>query len=145
VGFPQVLPIPAVADTINILNGYQTFAATTGATTVITIPASQTWQGSIGVACSCAEVAAGAVSAQALAVITIAGAGAIPAAGTIMAVNAQTGANAATGLVGNDSNANLTMPFIITAPAGNSVTVQATVTIAGTSGRVDVTASGEII
>lgn len=139
-GFPSgLLQSPLLA---NILTGYQTLAASGGPTTIITIPAGRTWQGVIGVSCSCAEDAAGAVRAQALGVIAFAGAGATPAAGNYMAVQAICGANAATGLVGDDATNQQVLPFTIAAPAANAVTVTITATIAGSVGRVDATAVG---
>lgn len=135
--FPQPLP-PAAA----VLTGYQTFAATAGATTVVTVPAGDTWVGTVSLSCACVEAAAGAVQASALGVVSVAGAGATPPAGNLFAVQAVAGANAATGLTGTSDSTFGSIPLVVVAPAANAVTVQVTVTITGTSGRVDCTAAG---
>jgi hypothetical protein len=62
-----------------------------------------------------------------------------------MACEAKAGANALTGLVGTQGSNNQTMPLTVIAPAGNSVTVQATTTLAGTASVVDSWASGALI
>ena len=138
--FPPGAEISAVSG--NILSGYQTFTSTTSATTVITIPAGRTWVGTIGAACACQEVAAGAVAPQARAVFTTVGTGAIPTAGSYFAVEAKGGANAATGLVGSQDSTAASTPFVAAAPVGNSITIAVASTNAGTVSVVDAWASG---
>lgn len=130
--------------TANILNGFATAAATTGATTLITIPATRTWVGTVGLSCATAIAAASATAGQARGVITTAGTNVTPAAGTVMACEAKAGANAAAGTVGSSADHFTFVPLTVIAPAGNSVTVQVTSTIAGTAGVVDAWASGAL-
>jgi len=132
---------PATGD---ILSGYQTFTSTTVATTVITVPQGRTWVGTISANCSCAEAAAGTAQPQARAVFTTAGTNVTPAAGSYFAVDARSGANAAAGLVGSGGSNFGSTPFTITAPAGNSVTLQVTTTLAGTASVVDASAIGNL-
>lgn len=133
---------PAAAD---VLVGFQTFAATTGATTVIQVPAGRTWQGTVAVNCAAAEAGAGAVQAQATCVLTTAGAGVTPAAGTIARVSAYAGANVAGGTVGSDASTSQAIPLTIVAPAANAVQLQAATTQAGTVSEVNVTAAGNLL
>jgi len=136
---------PGAPVAANILVGFQSFTSTTGATTVITVPAGRTWQGTVAVSCACQTVAATATAGQARAVISVAGAGATPAAGTVGACEAKNGANAATGTVGTQAANSVTFPLVVIAPGGNAVTVQVATTIAGTAGVVDVSASGALV
>lgn len=139
---PVTSGAPAAA---NILNGFLSFAATTGATTLITIPAGRTWKGEIGVSCAAAVAAASTVAGQARGVVAVAGTNVVPAAGTIMAVEAKAGANAATGTVGAQAANEGSMKAVVVAPAGNAVTVTVATTQAGTSSVVDAWASGELV
>jgi hypothetical protein len=140
------LPVAAGSATAaNVLNGFGSFTATTAATTVITVPANRTWVGTVGVSCTTAIAAASATAGQARAVITVAGVGVTPAAGTILAAEARAGANATTGTVGTQGHRSITAPLTVIAPVGNAVTVQVTSTIAGTYGVVDAWASGALI
>ena len=139
---PMIQGAPAAAD---ILCGFQSFTATTGATTLITVPAGRTWIGEIGASVDCAIAAASATAGQALAVFTTAGAGVTPAAGTYLAVEARAGANAATGAVGSSATNFACAAFVVVAPGGNSVTVQVASTNAGTSSRVDAFATGRLV
>lgn len=141
---PDGTPSPAQGgiDPGDILNGFQTFAATTAATTIITIPAGETWQGNIFVSCAAGEVGAGAAQPQATAIISTAGAGAIPAAGNWIRVDAVAGANVAAGTVGDGATNAATIPFVAVAPAGNSITIQAASTNVGTFSQVSVSAIG---
>lgn len=132
---------PAAA---NVLNGFQSFAATTAATTLITVPAGRTWLGEVGAAVSVANAAAAAAAGQARAVFATAGAGVTPVAGTVLAAEAKAGANAATGTVGSQSANNSRMALTVVAPAGNAVTVTVAATIAGSGGIVDAWASGSL-
>lgn len=128
----------------NVLDGFQSFTATTAATTLITVPAGRTWVGTVGVACAASIAAASATAGQARAVVTVAGAGATPAAGTLFAVEARAGANAATGTVGSNGHAAQSAPLTVIAPAGNAVTVQVATTQAGTYTVVDAFAAGAL-
>lgn len=135
-----VLATPAT-----VLAGYQSFTATTAATTIVTIPAGKTWQGTVSVSAACGEAAAGTVAPNALGVISVAGTGVVPAAGNYFAVQATAGANAATGTVGDGASNFGSLPMIVVAPVGNSVTIQVTTTIAGTAGRIDASAFGTTV
>lgn len=126
----------------NVLAGFNTFGASTGATTVIIIPAGRTWVGTISVNCSCVEAAAGAVQGQATAIITTAGAGVIPAAATYMRVTAFAGANAVGGLSGTSDSNMATLPMTVVAPVGNAVQLQAASSNSGTQAEVNVSAFG---
>lgn len=128
-----------------VLAGYQSFTATTAATTLVTIPAGKTWTGTVAVSAACAETAAATVVPNALGVISVAGAGATPAAGNYFGVQATSGANATTGTVGSGGSNFGSLPMIVVAPAGNAVTIQVTVTVAGTAGRVDASAFGTTV
>jgi hypothetical protein len=134
--------IPATPAAATVLAGYQSFTNTTAATTLVTIPAGKTWQGTVAVSAACAEAAAGTGQPQALGVISVAGAGATPAAGNYFAVQAMCGANAATGATGDGDSNFGSIPMIVVAPAGNSVTIQVTTTTAGTAARIDASAIG---
>jgi hypothetical protein len=139
--------IPTTVGTImaaNILDGVQTFTATTAATTIITVPATRTWIGNILVSCAVANAAANAVAAEARGTVSVAGAGATPAAGTLFEVECLAGANAATGTVGDQAANSATIRAVIIAPGGNAVTVQLASTVTGTSGRVSASAIGEL-
>lgn len=140
------LPTSSGATTAaNVLTGYQTFAVTTVATTVLTVPAGRTWVGQVGAACACAVVAGSATVGQARAVFTTAGAGVTPAAGAILAAEAKAGANAATGTTGSNGSRAVQAPFTIVAPVGNAVTVQVTTTQSGTSSVVDAWCTGALV
>lgn len=128
----------------DVLAGRQTFSSTTSATTLITVPAGRTWVGVIGATCVAVEVAAGTVAAVATATFTTAGTGVTPAAGTYLVLSSQTGANAATGLVGDNDSTFGSIPFTVIAPAGNSVTVAVASTNAGTTSLVDAFAAGTL-
>lgn len=128
----------------NVLVGFQSFTATTAATTVLTVPAGRTWVGTLNISASVTNAAVNAVQGQARAVVTTAGAGVTPAAGTIAAVEARAGANAATGTVGTQGNAHINVNAVVVAPAGNAVQIQVTTTIAGTAGVVDISANGSL-
>lgn len=130
---------PAAA---NILNGFLTFAATTAATTLITVPAGRTWTGTVAVSCAASTTAAATAAGQARAVVSVAGVGVTPAAGTVLAVEAKAAANAATGTSGDSAANSLSAPLVVVAPAGNAVTVQVATTV--TTGTVDAAASGSL-
>lgn len=125
----------------NILDGYQSFTSTTGATTLITITAGKTWIGQLAASVGCDEAAAGAVECKALAAFTTAGANISPAAGTYFGCQAAAGANAATGVVGSENSNFCTSPFTAICASG-TCTIQVTTTQAGTNSRVDASAIG---
>lgn len=68
-----------------------------------------------------------------------------PAAGTYSVVDARSGANAATGTVGTQGNNFGSTPFVVVAPAGNSVTIAVAATCAGTASLVEAFASGRLV
>ena len=140
------LPTSAGAATAaNVLAGFQSFTSTTAATTVVTIPAGRTWVGTVGVSCAVGIAAASATAGQARAVVTTAGTGVTPAAGTILAAEAKVGANSATGTVGGSGSQSASAAFTVIAPAGNSVTIQVASTNAGTASVVDCYATGALV
>lgn len=142
---PYALPVaegvPAAAD---ILVGHLAHTATTGATTFLTIAAGRTWVGEVGVVCDVSVAATNTAAGQALGVITTAGAGVTPAAGTVLSSEARAGANAATGTVGSQGAVAIRLPLTVVAPVGNAVTLALTSTIVGV-GRVAVSASGRLV
>lgn len=132
--------VPAAAD---VLAGTVSHTSTTAAATIITVAAGETWRGTIGISCDVGIAAASATAGQALGLITTAGTGVTPSAGTYLACEARAGANAATGTVGGSgSNSVVCQNFVVVAPVGNAVTIQGASTIAGTAGRVDFFAAG---
>lgn len=131
---------PAAAD---VIAGSVSHTSTTAAATIVTIAAGETWRGTIGISCDVGIAAASATAGQALGVITTAGTGVTPSAGTYLACEARAGANAATGTVGGSGNNSIICQnFVVIAPVGNAVTIQGASTIAGTAGRVDFFAAG---
>lgn len=139
--FVQQTCVPASAD---VLVGYLSHTATTGAATLITVPAGRTWVGMIAIACAVDNAGANAVEGRARAVIATAGTGVVPAAGTLLAVEAKAGANVAAGTVGTQGSASVSVRVLVQAPAGNTVTLTLASTIAGTAGVCDVSAIGEL-
>lgn len=127
------------------LNGRQSFSATTGATTILTVPAGRTWAGQIGASVSCANAGANAVQAQATAVFSVLGAGAVPPAGNVWGIDARAGANVAGGTAGSEAQNYGRVDFSVTAPVNNSVAIQVASTNAGTSSLVDAFAIGELV
>lgn len=138
-GFPQG---PAGTPAGDILDGLTAFVATTGASTIITIPAGRTWVGVVAIAVAVQNAAANAATGQATAAISIFGAGSSPAAGIYIRCTALAGANVAAGLVGDSGNNSLSVPMVISAPPTNVVQLLATATITGSSGEVNVSAIG---
>lgn len=137
--------VAGAAGAADIVNGYQTFTATTVATTLLTVAAGRTWDGEIGATCAVSIAAASTTAGQARAVFATAGTGVTPAAGTVFAIEAKVGANAATGTVGGSGSASNSMPVILIAPAGNAITVTVVTTQAGTASVVDAWASGHYV
>lgn len=140
----QVKTLVAAPIAVNVLAGRQTFAATTAATTLLTVPAGRTWCGTIGASVSCRNTAAATVAGQAKAEFTTVGTGVTPAAGTYLVVDAQAGGNAATGTVGSQAANFGSTPFTVVAPAGNSVTVAVASTNTGTAALVEAFAAGSL-
>ena len=133
---------PAATD---ILAGYVQHTATTGAATLVTIPAGKTFIGTLTVSVAASKAAAATGNGLVSAVIATAGTNVTPAAGTIFAVSARIGANAATGVTGTQGNNNGSIPVIVNAPAGNSVTLTLASTLTNTSeGAVDASVFGRI-
>lgn len=134
IGATAALPAganPALPTSTNVLDGFAN-VQTSGTTTLITIPAGRTWVGTIGGAAATSNAGATAAAATASASITTAGAGVTPAAGSYLRVDAVVGANVAGGTVGDqDSTGVAGQPFQVTAPAGNSVTVQLVAAVSG--------------
>ena len=129
----------------NITDGFLTFAATTGATTLVTAPAGRTWSGTIVMSCACSNAGANAVAAQATAVLSVVGAGSTPLNGNYVRCDAQAGANVAAGTVGDSGNATLVFPFVFVAPAANTVSLQVTTTQAGSNSQISVSAIGALV
>lgn len=142
---PNPLPVTAaVPIAANVLDGFRSDAATTAAATIITIPQGRVWIGYVSIVCAVEEDAAGAVAGQALGILSVSGAGAAPPAGNIVACEAKSGTNAATGTVGAQGNNSMTIRVVLIAPAGNSIALQAASTIAGSTGKVHFMAIGEL-
>jgi len=81
---PFSLPVETAAPlAADVLAGRQVFTATTAATTIATVPAGRTWQGSIGASVSCAVTAGVATAGQASALLSVAGANATPPPGRL--------------------------------------------------------------
>lgn len=139
---PVSVPAPLAAD---ILNGYLNFTSTTGATTLLTVPAGRTWIGHIGASVACRLSAASTANGRATATFTTAGTGVTPAAGTVLVIDSMAGTNAATGTVGTQGSNFGRIPFAIVAPAGNSVTIAVAATATGTGPTVDAYASGALV
>lgn len=122
----------------DILSGYLQHTATTGAATVITVAAGRTFVGRVAVSVAASKAAAATGNGLVQALIATAGTNVTPAAGTIFAVSARIGANAATGTVGSQGSNFGSVPITVVAPAGNSVTVTLASTLTSTTeGAVD--------
>jgi hypothetical protein len=111
-----------VPDPSNILCGL----ATSNAATIITIPAGKTWVGTIVLSASVA-VASGGATINASARVSTAGTGVVPAAGDYVRVDLSAPASVAAGL-GTGATQDIQSPMIVTAPAGNTVTLVLNVT-----------------
>lgn len=138
------LPTTQPATPTNVLDGFQAVTATTGATTLVTVPLGRTWVGTVSMNAGVTVAAASATAGNAQAILSLSGAGSTPAAGNYFQVNAVAGANAATGLVGSDGNDSLSSPFTVVAGA-NNVLIQSTITITGTSGFINISVIGELL
>lgn len=126
----------------DIVAGFQTFAASGGPTTVVTVPVNRTWVGTVTIQCASAEVAAGVTAAVATGTVTTAGASVTPAAGTYLRADSIAAANVAGGTAGTDSAAVASIPLTVSAGSGGAATIQATAAISGTLGQVSVSAAG---
>lgn len=140
VPYVRLIAGSAAAD-VNV--GFLSHTSTTGATTLLTVPAGRTWVGIVAIAVAVAKDAAAATTGQVRAVIATAGTGVIPAAATILACEAKAGANVVAGLSGTQGSNSIAARVMVQAPAGNSVTLTLVSTVAGTAGVVDVSAIGE--
>lgn len=131
----------------NVLNGVLEVFATTAATTVITIPAGRTWVGTVGAAVAVGNAATNAAAGACSASITTAGTGVTPTAGQVMGVYSYCGATGATSVAGTNGSNRMSMPLVVVAPAGNTVTVRAAVTCTGASAffAASVFASGQLV
>lgn len=122
----------------NILSGYLQHTTTTSAATVITIGAGKTFTGTVTVSVAASKAAAATGNGLVSALIATAGTNVTPAAGTIFAVSTRVGANAATGTVGTQGSNFGSIPIVVNAPAGNSVTITLASTLTSiTEGAVD--------
>lgn len=136
----------AVPTTAEVASGHLAHTATTAAADILVVAAGKTWRGTVSICCDVGIAAASSTAGQALGVVTTAGTDVTPAAGTYLSCEARCGANAATGTVGGAGNNSVAVPdFVVIAPAGNSVSLQGTTTIAGTAGRVSYSANGVYI
>lgn len=135
----------AIPVSTDIVSGRLALAATTAATTLVTIPAGRTWQGTIGASVSVNNAAATTTAGQASAKFSVAGTGVKPAAGIYFAVDTQVGAALATSVLGEQSSNFGSAQMFVTAPAGNSVTIQVASTNSGTSALVDAFAIGILL
>jgi len=138
---PTVVGAPAAA---NILDGYALFGATTGATTLVQVPAGRTWKGRIGASCAVGMAATNTTAGQAIAVFSVSGSGAVPS-GNVFEVAALVGANAATATVGTAANNADDTELVVAAPAGNPVNIQIATTQTGTQTRVGAYAIGVLL
>lgn len=129
----------------NVLDGFQAVTGTTGATTLITVPAGRTWQGVIGANVTAQVVAAGTVVGQATCVFSTAGAGVTPPAGNLLQVEAFAAAGAAGGTTGSSASSSLAVPCTIVAPIGNAVQLQTTVTTSAAGGHSNAFAIGALL
>lgn len=126
-----------------ILAASQSYTATQAATTIITIPAGNTWVGEVSINADVAIAAASATAGQALGIVTTTGAGTTPAAGQVMDCEARAGANAATGTVGSSAANACRLTMIVNCASGTCTLAGAT-TQAGTASRVSFSAAGRI-
>lgn len=137
--------VEGAAQAANILNGELNVTANTGSTTIVTVPAGRTWVGSVSFSSSVGVSAASTVSGFATGTLTTAGVGVTPPAAEIARCTARAGANAATGTVGSQGSNALTIPKVtVIAPAGNSVSIQASASITGSFGEVCIAAVGSL-
>jgi hypothetical protein len=125
---------PAALSPANILDGWTNVAGT-----LLTIPAGRTWIGVISITASLVN-AAGAAAASARPTISTAGAGVIPAAGTILGCDLSVAISAAAANGNQDSNS-VSQRLVVIAPAGNAVTLT---TAASTSTTASFAATGEL-
>jgi hypothetical protein len=118
----HVETIPIKPGTPNILSSGVAVTNSVAATVLITIPAGRTWYGSI---CVNANNLVGASGSDSFAMVTTAGTGVTPAAGTKLAYGTATGSSGGQG-------AGLSGPTYVTAPSGNAVTLMVTNSVATT-------------
>ena len=111
-------PIDAVPAIANIVSG----RATADAATIITIPAGRTWKGKVTLAASL-SAALNTAAVAAVPTVSIAGAGATPAAGAILGRPLHVPLSTATATNGSYVAGTADTDLIVTAPAGNAVTL----------------------
>lgn len=128
----------------NVLIGFQNAIASGGPTTVITVPAGRIWKGEVSLQVTCFNAAANTASAVATGLVTTAGTGVVPAAGSYLRCDAVIGADTGTGLDGTGATGYNSIAMVVIAPAGNGVTLQLTSTVSGSGGRINCTASGQL-
>lgn len=142
-------PIPVTVGAIpaaGVLVGQLTHTTTTGAATLLTVPAGKTWEGTVAVSATGSKAAAATGNGEVAGVIATAGTGVVPTAGTVFAVRAYIGAGAVGGLAGAQGSQFGSVPLTVVAPAGNTVTLTLASTLGNvTDGSVDATASGEYV
>lgn len=133
--------------TANILDGFANVQAA-GTTTLITVPAGRTWVGYVGLAVAITETAAATTVASISGSITTAnGTGvATPAAGTYARVDAECGASAAGGTVGEgQAEAMGGQRLVVNASAAGTALIQLVVaTSNGASPQASGWAIGEL-
>lgn len=115
-GVPQKI-VSAPTTSANILAGL----TTTSGGTVITIPATRTWSGTVIISGSIL-VAGGGTAISGSVRASIAGTNAIPSAGDYLRCEIQVGNSVIAGM-GLSSNCTASIPMVVTAPAGNAVTL----------------------
>lgn len=145
-GTPFSLPIeegkPPAAD---VLVGHLAHTATTVAATLLTIPAGRTWKGEICIQSAIAVNAAVATAGFARGEVATADADVVPAAGVIASCEARCGQNAATGTVGTQDSASITVPAIVIATGVAAVRLTLATNMAGSNGRVAAMAIGRLL
>lgn len=145
-GTPFTLPIQTgVVVAADILCGRIATTATTGATTLITIPAGRIWVGTIGASVALSIAAGTTAAGQATAQISVAGTDAAPTPGIYLGVDARVGAPLATSTAGAQSSNFGSASITAVAPAGNAITIQVATTNVGTSALVDTFALGKLL
>lgn len=126
----------------DIAVGFLVETATTGATTLLTVPQGRTWIGTVSVMCAVNNAAANTAAGVASAVIATAGTGVTPAAATVAECVALAGANLAGGTVGDSGSSYMSVPLVVRAPTTNVVTLTLATFVSGSGGDICVTASG---
>jgi hypothetical protein len=126
----------------NILQGRLGATTNQVAVTLLTIPAGRIWVGQLTIGCAASDNAATTTIASSICTIAVAGAGSIPAAGTIFSLGALSGGNTATGLTASSASNAATISVVVAASTAGPVTITGTITVAGDNSRGDLTAYG---